>query len=440
MQTNNHQFQKPFLEPSLKSKLTYQHAFNILRNELNEFNQKFKLSEGIYELIENVLYDIKHDIYEIKQAIFGYKTEKKNVYIQTDIQSGFIEQLSKKENKEHKEITDYPKVENNKCIKKVENVHINPIEHIRCITLLSDLRIAYGTFDGNMKIGYLDSLNFQWKNQINKIKAHNYCINCINELDDKKIASCSNDCTIKIWNVSIPNNINLITIIPAASKEILQVIPLSGNRLASISKDKTIKIWKSKIKFFNETKYEQLSTSFEIQNNYPTAICQLKNKEIICISICNSDNPKEINKGEILFFDLCSPFNMKGIIKEVFTGTKNGMIQLRNEKIVIHQHYPLSKILVVDSSNYKIIKEIVTGENINENMYGFLCLNSNDSFLYIHKENISVYEVLRNEYILRHKTKRIEEDTIWDGITTQNGKYIIIATSKKGLNVYEIKL
>ena len=59
---------------------------------------------------------------------------------------------------------------------------------------------------------------------------------------------------------------------------------------------------------------------------------------------------------------------MKGIIKEVFTGTKNGMIQLRNEKIVIHQHYPLSKILVVDSSNYKIIKEIVTGENINENM------------------------------------------------------------------------
>lgn len=438
MKSKNYRSQKRLPVPALKSMLVYQNAFNMLNNELHELNQRFQVSKGIKEIIENVLYDIKHDIHEIKQGIFGNKTEMKNIQTQTDIQSEFIKQLSTKENKGHQETKTFQKVENKECIKKVENIHINTTEHIRCLTLLSDSRIVCGTSDGNMKIGYLDSVNFQWQNQINKIKAHNYCINCISEIINKRLASCSNDCTIKIWNIAIPTGINLITIIPAASKEVLQTISLSGNRLASISKDKTIKIWKSISNFFGDTKYEKLYTSFEMQNNYPTAICQLKNKEIICVSTCNKDNLKEINNGEITFFDLYSPFNMKGMIKGVFTGTTNGMIQLKNENIVIHQHYPSSKIIIVDSSNYKIIKEISTGENICDNICGFVCLNSNNSFLYIHKENISIYECLKGEYTLIHKTKPIEKDIAWDGIATQNGKFIIIATEKKGLNIYEI--
>ena len=97
---------------------------------------------------------------------------------------------------------------------------------------LKDGRVASCSWDNTIRI--YDPSNDYHCDQV--IERHNYGIKSICQLEDGTIVSCSNDRTIMIGDYIIKN---------AHDNWILKVITLPNNRIASCSYDKTIKIWKS---------------------------------------------------------------------------------------------------------------------------------------------------------------------------------------------------
>ena len=122
----------------------------------------------------------------------------------------------------------------------VESVKIEDIKSIKTITdhakyvnsllHLKDGRVASCSDDKTIWI--YDPSNDYHCDQVIKSEG----ISSICQLDDGTIVSCSIDRTIMIGDYTINN---------AHDDWILKVITLPNNRIASCSQDKTIKIWKS---------------------------------------------------------------------------------------------------------------------------------------------------------------------------------------------------
>ena len=124
----------------------------------------------------------------------------------------------------------------------VESVKIEDVKSIKTITghthyvnsllHLKDGRVASCSWDNTIRI--YDPSNDYHCDQV--IKRHSEGILSICQLDDGTIVSCSFDRTIMIGDYTIKN---------AHDDWINKVITLPNNRIASCSWDKTIKIWKS---------------------------------------------------------------------------------------------------------------------------------------------------------------------------------------------------
>ena len=115
-----------------------------------------------------------------------------------------------------------------KCIKTI-TVHDFPIN---ALLLLKDKRVASCSADKTIR--KFNPSNDYHCDQV--IERHSESINSICQLDDGTIVSCSDDKSIMIGDYTINN---------AHDYCIYQVITLPNNRIALFSYDKTIKIWKS---------------------------------------------------------------------------------------------------------------------------------------------------------------------------------------------------
>ena len=100
------------------------------------------------------------------------------------------------------------------------------------LLLLNDGRVASCSDDNTIRI-YVPSNDYHC-DQV--IKRHSKGIQSICQLDDGTIVSCSDDITIMRGDYTIKN---------AHNSWIAKVITLPYNRRASCAGDKTIKIWKS---------------------------------------------------------------------------------------------------------------------------------------------------------------------------------------------------
>ena len=125
-------------------------------------------------------------------------------------------------------IIEHKKIEEIKCIKTITK----DIDYVRSLLILKDKKVASCSDDSTIKI--YDPANDYHCDQV--IKRHTRGINSICELDDGTIVSCSWDKSIIIGDYTIKN---------AHNDCINKVITLPNNRIASCSFDKTIKIWKS---------------------------------------------------------------------------------------------------------------------------------------------------------------------------------------------------
>jgi WD40 repeat protein len=97
-----------------------------------------------------------------------------------------------------------------------------------------------GDWDGQIKIHNFSSLSL-----VNSFQAHSSQINRINPspFNRNYVATCSDDNTVKIWNVSSSFDSTLITTYSQHSSEVNTFEWLDKDTLASGSVDKTIKLW-----------------------------------------------------------------------------------------------------------------------------------------------------------------------------------------------------
>ena len=78
-------------------------------------------------------------------------------------------------------------------------------------------------------------------NLLKTIKAHTKCVNTMKFLADGRLASCSSDNLIKIYNMN--NNFNCDIIIQGHYSNVVHISQLDNNKLISCSYAKDIKIW-----------------------------------------------------------------------------------------------------------------------------------------------------------------------------------------------------
>ena len=204
----------------------------------------------------------------------------------------------------------------------------------------------------------------EWKilTQINN--AHNDGISSLCEISNKRLISSSYDKTIKIWNVSSNTEKTLIKTLTQRGGEIYQVITLTNNRFTSCSyTNGTVKLW-------NSEKYEQISIPFE-QQLKPNSLLQLRRQREVLI--INSLSPA------LRFYQLCHPYELLGIVNDVCTNYRYGLIELSNGHVAA-SYRDIKCIYIVDPKKYELVTTIVDEEYILDcgSLYAF----SKDSFIH----------------------------------------------------------
>lgn len=99
---------------------------------------------------------------------------------------------------------------------------------------LKDKRIATCGRDNAISVCSLDYETKQWKQDIKKANAHSNDINSLCELNNNRLVSCSQDKSIKIWNIT-QNDLNLLSTLTTHTNNVYKVIPLTNNRFCSCS-------------------------------------------------------------------------------------------------------------------------------------------------------------------------------------------------------------
>ena len=117
------------------------------------------------------------------------------------------------------------------------NAHKGIIYHI---IYLKDGRLASCSSDKTIKV-----FNLRDYNCAITLPAHDSEIWYIAQLPDLKIVSCSDDSSIKVWMISRYSYRLVHSILNAHEGYITQILPISGNRMVSCAYDETIKIWNS---------------------------------------------------------------------------------------------------------------------------------------------------------------------------------------------------
>ena len=103
------------------------------------------------------------------------------------------------------------------------------------------LRLAYFRWISN---AYLASKeNNAGKTSVVTLFGHSDCVRSVRALDDGRLASCSSDQTIKLWDLSMPDGEQCVKTLNEHTDTVYSVIQLPGGCLASCSDDMTVKVW-----------------------------------------------------------------------------------------------------------------------------------------------------------------------------------------------------
>lgn len=251
---------------------------------------------------------------------------------------------------------------------------------VNTLIVLKDGRLASCSNDKTIKV----------YNQITyhcdiTIKGHKYAIYYITQLFNTKLVSCSADKSIKIWVIFEFSYQCEYTIDNAHDNVIMKVIQLSNNKIASCSYDGTIKAWNS------NSPYNHIITLTEKKNSLISSIIQLNGKEIL-ISGSN-----EIRIWNLLIYQCETK------IKNVSCTSPNSLIEVKNKNIIVggkglfvilNMKYEIVKMI----ENYGIgeinsIVKLKDGDFLLGNEYGRLCL-CNETFDKIVVKNKAHYGII----------------------------------------------
>lgn len=186
-------------------------------------------------------------------------------------------------------------------------------EGVLCLLFMSDGRLASCSNDRTIKI-YNKNKNF---NCDMTLFGHTQKVSSICQLDYGRIVSCSWDRTIKIWKVFQTSYHCQYTIGDAHSNEIRKVIALTNHRFASCSQDKTIKIW-------NSDHPHNLICILEGHTNDVYSILQVKGKNILASG--SYDNTLRLWN--------ISSYQCRRVVSNIKCWSANCLIELDDERII----------------------------------------------------------------------------------------------------------
>ena len=294
------------------------------------------------------------------------------------------------------------------------NIEINNLhsKNLNVIIELSDKNIASCSEDGSISIISIDYNKKTWKQIIKKQKAHPSTITHICEIKPKTIVSCSGK-TIKIWEIN-SNDLVLIQTLTAHTSTIYQVCCLTNKRFASCSSDHSIKIWNS------EPPYNEIVT---LNHDNDVFNCmQIANKEILVSSVWEKSTD---------FWDL-NNYTKITSLQGVYVGSSHKrMIELCDGNIAVASSCNGYPIMIIDSSNYTIIKEIKECNN-----YSSISNFDRHSFLYVFDGTF--IQTSTGNYEILYKTTTESKLRGRGGILAVEGnKYLLIENQSSGITVIE---
>ena len=179
---------------------------------------------------------------------------------------------------------------------------------INTILLLNDKRIATGSNDKAIRVYNISTFECE----INETKAHDDFVINLSQLDNNNLLSCSLDNTIKMWIIYKTSLKCIYTITNKAS--VLKVIPISNNTIAFCSTLNYINIYNLKLK--------QVTTSLSGHKEFVRTIHYAKEKDIL---ISGSDDEQLILWKS----------NKVHIIQNINPCFTNSIIQVNSDLIAI---------------------------------------------------------------------------------------------------------
>ena len=220
-------------------------------------------------------------------------------------------------------------------IKEIKTIKSHS-EWVNTILLLNDNRIASCSDDSIIKIYDIDD---NYANSL-QIKGHTQRINSICQLDSGNLVSCSEDLSIKVWSISKNDCKCEFTLSDVHKEKITKVISLTNKRFASCSWDNTIKIFKSEEPF--------LIKMLKNKGGMFSSIIQIKDKELLI------SEEQTIKKEIVSIWDI-KRYQCIMSISGIFCHSANSIVQLDERNVLIGG---LSKIVVLNFYTGKIEKVI----------------------------------------------------------------------------------
>ena len=277
----------------------------LINNYLKQINELESAYEESYNRNMNMLSFIQILINNYDESV-----EMRNCILNNCIK---IEQC-----KDNKNINELIKYYNGYNI--IESVKIEDIKSIKTITghtysvnsllHLKDGRVASCSMDNTIRI--YDPSNDYHCDQV--IKRHSESIKSICQLDDGTIVSCSNDKSIMIGDYTIKS---------AHDDWIYKVITLPNNRIASCSKDKTIKIWKSNPPY-SDTPIKVLRG----HSNSATSLLYIKERDVMISGSFDAT---------LRIWNM-STYQCDKVIEGVDCCLTNSLYQIDKDRVIIGEH------------------------------------------------------------------------------------------------------
>ena len=231
-------------------------------------------------------------------------------------------------------------------------------------------------------------------------------------MSDNRLISSSSDNSIKVWTISA-EDITLIKEIKEHTDSVYKVIPLSRERIASCSEDKTIRIWK------NDETYEHVSTLEHI--SCVISMLQLSGQELL---ISSYGDINSLYNG--LYFWNMNTYTYRYAIEGFGFGVEYSthMIELPNGDVALSSLY---SIIIIDAPGFKIKKEIRLEKYITK--CSSLCVYNDNSLIIASRGRF--VQISIKDYSILYRSKKGGRFRGYFGIIPFNGgKYFAIENYK----------
>jgi len=261
---------------------------------------------------------------------------------------------------------------------------------VLCLSILNDGRLISGSYDNSIII--YNKATYQPDLIINE---HKSSVNCIIQLSSGILATCSDDSTIKSFEIK-GNNYNIIQTLNAHTYNLNQIIEIENKYLISCSYDEYIIFYlKDNLEY---KKDYQISTNVRY-------FCQIKENEIFYSE----------NYDKICFYDI-KERKIKSSISNISKSGSDPFIIISKDLLFISG---LNKISIININYYELIREL---EVPNSSWINGACmLNKNILFTRDDKGIIMEWKIEEDNLILISKKENSHNFCITSLLNIGNG-------------------